>query len=87
MLEWPALIGTHRETSYPAFVSDYLPTFLEATGASHPQPDWHADGRSLMPLLRAAAAQPPNETEVRLRRDAPLGFRLGKQSAWIDNEW
>ena len=57
ILEWPAMVHAHAETLYPAYVSDYLPTFLEATGASHPQPSWAADGVSLMPLLRAAQRQ------------------------------
>ena len=77
ILEWPRMIRTHRETSYPAYVSDYLPTFLEATSATHPHPSWAADGVSLMPLVRGGAAS----------RSKPLGFQLGEQVAWIDNEW
>jgi len=57
VLEWPRMVHAHAETSYPAFVADYLPTFLEATGARHPHPGWAADGVSLMPLLRAAQRQ------------------------------
>ena len=87
ILEWPRHINAHRETSFPAYVSDYLPTFLDATGSAHPQPTWAADGISLMPLLRHAANQPPTEVSVELNRSRPLGFQLGKQQAWIDNEW
>lgn len=77
ILEWPAMIHAHRETTHPAYVSDYLPTFLEATGATHPHPSWAADGVSLMSLLGGAHAN----------RSKPLGFQLGGQVAWIDNDW
>ena len=77
ILEWPQMIHAHRETMHPAYVSDYLPTFLEATGASHPRPLWAADGVSLMPLVRGSVTN----------RSKPLGFQLGNQVAWIDNDW
>ena len=48
------MITRHRETSFPAYVSDYLPTFLELLGQPHPQPSWPADGISLLPLIKAA---------------------------------
>ena len=82
ILEWPDMIHEHRETEYPAYVSDYLPTFLDAVNLEHPNPEWYADGTSLMPLLRASSQElmPKN-------RSKPLGFQLGDQEAWIDNEW
>ena len=33
ILEWPAVIKENRETYYPAYVSDYLPTVLDVLGA------------------------------------------------------
>lgn len=52
----------------PAYVSDYLPTFLDAIGMEHPQPDWAADGISLLPFLEHAAAQPSSEPLVSFNR-------------------
>jgi arylsulfatase A-like enzyme len=87
ILEWPAVIKSHRETLFPAYVSDYLPTFLDAIGMAHPNPSWYADGISLMPLLEQAAAQDVSTALVAVNRSKPLGFALGSQRAWIDNEW
>ena len=86
-LEWPAMIGAHRETFFPTYVSDYLPTFLDALGMVHPDPTWFADGISLMPLLAQARAQEVGSALVVANRSKPLGFALGSQRAWIDNEW
>ena len=137
ILEWPAMIKSHRETFFPAYVSDYLPTFLDAIGMAHPNPTWYADGISLMPLLtkvsfvlfvsrflpfaifclhalcvlspsltrpvpyllccthffsflrllEQAGAQDASTALVAANRSKPLGFALGAQRAWIDNEW
>ena len=51
-----------------AYVSDYLPTFLDAVGMQHPKPDWPSDGISLMPLLKTAAAQPADQPVVTMNR-------------------
>jgi arylsulfatase A-like enzyme len=32
ILEWPAAIKENRQTTYPAYVSDYLPTVLDVLG-------------------------------------------------------
>ena len=32
LLEWPARIRARRETDVPAYVNDYLPTFLDVAG-------------------------------------------------------
>ena len=34
------MIKSNRETEFPAFTSDYLPTFLDIIGMAHPQPGW-----------------------------------------------
>ena len=47
----------HRETTFPAYVSDYLPTFLDVTGIAHEEPTWAADGISLMPFIRQTQEQ------------------------------
>jgi hypothetical protein len=46
------MIKANRETHFPAYVNDYLPTFLDVIGMAHPHPTWAADGISLMPLIR-----------------------------------
>ena len=54
-----ALIGcqAHRETTFPAYVSDYLPTFLDVVGIPHEEPTWAADGISLIPFIRQTQKQ------------------------------
>ena len=69
------------------YVSDYLPTFLDLLGQSHPQPDWAADGMSLLPLIRSLATSgAQNDTSARPSTH-PLVFELGQQAALIDNDW
>jgi len=80
ILEWPAMIKAHRETQVPAVVMDYIPTFLSAIGAKHPHPTWPADGIDLMPLIRDGAFAMPT-------RPKPIGWKLGDQSVWMDNDW
>ena len=88
ILEWPEMIRTNRQTHFPAITSDYLPTFLDAIGLAHPQPTWAMDGISLMPLIQQAAAMTPSDPSfVMANRSKPLGFKLGQQEAWIDNDW
>lgn len=79
------MIKAHRETTFPAYVSDYLPTFLDVVGITHEEPTWAADGISLMPFIRQTQEQ--TAVDVVANRTKPLGFQLGDQQAWIDNEW
>jgi hypothetical protein len=93
------MIKANRETEFPAYVSDYLPTFLEVIGMQHPQPSWPSDGISLLPLIRQAAREFQQRAEDRLagpgstaamlvaNRSKPLGFKVGTQEAWIDGDW
>ena len=81
------MIKTHRETEFPAYVSDYLPTFLDVLGMKHPHPEWAADGESLMPLIRQGASAPAEQVNLVANRSTWLGFELGEQVALIDNEW
>lgn len=51
MARWPGVVAAGRECAEPCTSPDWYPTLLEAAGlASDPQQ--HADGVSLMPLLR-----------------------------------
>eukprot|EP01052_Picozoa_sp_SAG31_P008181 SAG31_NODE_407_length_16049_cov_46.312915_5_plen_101_part_00 len=66
---------------------------------SHPQPSWAIDGISLLPLIRQAARELASEVRQPLQRitsdrkllvatrSKPLGFKVGTQEAWIDNDW
>jgi arylsulfatase A-like enzyme len=58
------MIKANRETHFPAYVNDYLPTFLDVIGMAHPHPTWAADGISLMPLIRQAAAMHPSQARA-----------------------
>eukprot|EP00730_Choanoeca_flexa_P002622 TRINITY_DN11115_c0_g2_i13.p1 TRINITY_DN11115_c0_g2~~TRINITY_DN11115_c0_g2_i13.p1 ORF type:complete len:396 (+),score=69.67 TRINITY_DN11115_c0_g2_i13:290-1477(+) len=77
IIEWPSVIKQNAYTTYPAYVSDYLPTVLDILDQKHPQPTWAHDGISLLPLLQS----PHNGS-----RSSPLVFSLGKQKAIIDND-
>ena len=85
ILHWPAQISQNVQSWYPAYVSDYLPTFLDLVKMPHPQPRWAADGMSLLPLItllgkRGSASEPRRPSEH------PLVFELGSQAALIDND-
>ena len=85
-VKWPAKIKKNAQTWHPAYVSDYLPTLLELLGLTHPNPDWFADGMSLMPLIEQLASGAANDTSKR-PTGHPLVFKLGSQTALIDNEF
>jgi hypothetical protein len=88
ILEWPARIKHHAETWHPAYVSDYLPTLLDILGMQHPQPDWAADGISLLPLITTLGVNGTRLADRSLRPSQhPLWFQLGTQAALIDNAW
>ena len=87
ILEWPGAIKRHAETWHPAYVADYLPTFLDLINGSHPTPAWPTDGMSLLPLVRALGAAGAANDTSRRPSEHPLVFKLGAQSALIDNEW
>eukprot|EP00050_Salpingoeca_kvevrii_P018241 m.72016 g.72016 ORF g.72016 m.72016 type:complete len:569 (+) comp7975_c0_seq4:1186-2892(+) len=81
IVEWPAAIRANRVTTFPGFVGDILPTFLDIVGLSHPQPSWAADGISLASVLRSSGEMQSQE------RTAPFGFKLGSQVAWISGKY
>jgi len=84
ILEWPDLIKQNRETWFPSYVSDYLPTVLELLNVSHQHPDWIADGMSLMSVIKDIAA---GKNDTIRPSEHPLVFSLDHQVAVIDNEW
>ena len=77
LLEWPARIRARQETDVPAYVNDYLPTFLDIAGIPHTQPSWAADGISLLPVIDGSMTRRPSvRTElvdaIALSRDNKL---------------
>lgn len=80
ILEWPAVIHENIRTTYPSITSDYLWTFLDVIGATHPHPHWARDGTSLLDVIEG------RQESSTARRNKPLGFVLDDQQAWIDNE-
>lgn len=51
LIRWPGIIEAGSRTEEPVTSPDFFPTFLEAAGIDL-CPEQHADGRSIMPLLR-----------------------------------
>ena len=51
LVRWPGVIEPDSVCTVPVTSPDFYPTFLEAAGLD-PMPERHADGVSLMPLLR-----------------------------------
>jgi arylsulfatase A-like enzyme len=86
ILHWPARISQNVQSWHPAYVSDYLPTFLDLVKMSHPQPHWAADGMSLLPLITLLGAPGGSTSEPRRPSEHPLVFELGGQAALIDND-
>lgn len=87
LLEWPAVIRRNVQTWHPAYVSDYLPTFLDVLGRTHPQPTWAADGMSLLPLVTSLGATGASNDTSSRPPSHPLVFSLKGQAALIDNSW
>jgi arylsulfatase A-like enzyme len=75
IIEWPAGIPSPRVTRYPASVLDIVPTLLEITSVTHPDPQRPLDGISLLPLFE----------KERGNRNKPIPFRHIGRAAWIDN--
>ena len=78
IIHWPTAVeGSSRVTSYPASVLDIVPTILEITGLTHPNPLLQLDGMSLLPVLQNKITH----------RQEPIPFRHLQRSAWIDNDY
>ncbi len=76
IIEWPSVIKSPRATKYPASVLDIVPTLLEVTQVSHPDPARPGDGISLVELFAADIGQ----------RKTPIPFRFGRATALLDND-
>ena len=78
LLVWPEKIKAARQTDMPCITSDYLPTILDAIGATHPKPNYALDGISLMPLI----ANDPS-----MARASGIGLIIQQKSAWHEGPW
>jgi len=58
IIEWPAAIPEPRVTAVPCGTVDILPTLLELTGATLPDPNRPLDGVSLAPLIQGRGDVP-----------------------------
>ncbi|MFW6286959.1 MAG: sulfatase, partial [Candidatus Sumerlaeota bacterium] len=76
IVEWPAAIQP-RVTAYPASTMDIFPTIVSILGLPGDVMLDPVDGSSLADIFKGEPA----------RREKPIGFNYGHQSAWIDNEW
>jgi len=74
-VHWPNVINGHVETNHAGVTSDFLPTVMDILGLSHPHPEWHSDGMSLLPLLRG-------DISASTPRRQGMGFRLGSSVVW-----
>ncbi|MCH2169745.1 arylsulfatase [Myxococcota bacterium] len=80
LAHWPAGLPPGQRSDAFAYVTDIVPTLLDAAGVQHPAPHFeghpvHApDGRSLLPLLmgQSQVAHPPEEA---------IGYELMKNRA------
>jgi arylsulfatase A-like enzyme len=55
IVKWPGVVKSGSECSEPVTSTDFYPTMLEMAGLSL-RPEQHADGVSLMPLLKGRAS-------------------------------
>ncbi len=77
VIHWPGRIESPRQTEFPAFAGDMLPTLLSITAITYPAADRPIDGINLDPVLDQ---DPPT-------RDRPIFFRHLTKAALIENQW
>ena len=53
-VQWSSKIAPGQKIDLPNMLSDWMPTFLDAAGATAPQ---RADGISILPILTGMAKQ------------------------------
>ena len=63
IIEWPKMIPTNRQSSFPVVTSDLLPTVCEIVGVEPPR-DRPIDGMSIMTLIQQRTSQ----------RERPIAF-------------
>lgn len=65
IIEWPAVIRSHRRSTVPCVSSDIFPTLLDLTGLKSPDPGRPIDGVSLRELIVSDSMK---------ERPRPIGF-------------
>jgi arylsulfatase A-like enzyme len=77
LVRWPALVRAGSVTQQTAMTMDFLPTFLDAAGAT-PDPSRPPDGMSLMPTLRDPAHVEDRSLYWRYRAHGQAAARRGR---------
>jgi arylsulfatase A-like enzyme len=79
IIEWPAMIRTHRASAVRCVTSDILPTVLDLLGLKHPAPQRPLDGVSLKTLILDGSMK---------ERPSPIGFwKYAPQSENRNDRW
>ena len=82
MISWPGHLPESEVREQPAHACDWLPTLAELTGVN--LPETHLDGRSLVAVLRDAAAAGPHERHA---LHWQVGTGPGASWAVRDGDW
>ena len=83
IIEWPAIVKSHRVSTVPCVSSDMFPTLLDLTGLQSPDPARPIDGLSLRRLIVDGSMK---------ERPEPIGFwkyngaAERKNERWMDPE-
>ena len=86
IVAWPANIARGRRSDAFGYVTDIVPTILEAAGAQHPGPGpgerglHPLDGTSLLPVVRGEAKRVHP-------LDEPVGYQLMKNAAFFVGDY
>ncbi len=78
IVRWPAKVKAGGTTAQLAMTMDWMPTFLEATGAKA-HPDYPLDGVSLLPVLK--------DPKVAIARDLFWRMKFRGQKAMRSGDW
>lgn len=73
---WPAKVNSGQKTDFPAFTSDYLPTFASLLNLTYPD-ERPIDGIDLSKVLRGE----------KIQRDKPMGFLFREKMSWVTQEF
>ena len=76
IIEWPGHLKP-RTSNFPASTLDMFPTLIEVASLDPDDINAVHDGVSLMPVFTSEPAG----------RSRPLGFRVGGQYGWLDNDY
>jgi arylsulfatase A-like enzyme len=86
IIEWPAMIHSHRETWLPTGVYDYLPTVMEILKLKRPSQydSWDLDGISILSWIEGGQFPSSRGKPIGLIQHDGAG--TGTSAAWLDEE-